>query len=77
MENDGGPIYRQEAEFIYEKEDLVTLRPGRDHAWLDGMLECALRILRCPLIVVSLIYLHNYCSRTGLISSISICFVPK
>ncbi|KAL6718279.1 hypothetical protein ACLMJK_004367 [Lecanora helva] len=39
MENDGGPLFEEEANFIYEKEDLVSLRPGREHAWLDGILE--------------------------------------
>lgn len=38
--------------FIYEKEDLVTLRPGREHAWLDGLLERTLKVVRCRLIMV-------------------------
>ncbi|KAG8528615.1 uncharacterized protein KY384_006302 [Bacidia gigantensis] len=53
MENDGGPLYTKEAGFIYNREDLVTLRPGRDHAWLDGILERTLKALRSrPIIVV-------------------------
>ena len=52
MENDGGPLGKAESEFIYEKEDLVTLRPGREHAWLDGALERILQILRCKLLLV-------------------------
>ena len=32
MENDGGQLYEEDMEFIYEKEDLVTLRPGREYA---------------------------------------------
>jgi predicted nucleic acid-binding Zn ribbon protein len=52
MENDGGQLYKKDMEFIYEKEDLVTLRPGREHAWLDGLLERILRVLRCRLIRV-------------------------
>ncbi|KAI4194210.1 MAG: hypothetical protein LQ350_007909 [Teloschistes chrysophthalmus] len=35
MEADEGQLYEAEMDFIYEKEDLVTLRPGRDHGWLD------------------------------------------
>ncbi|KAL9065713.1 MAG: hypothetical protein Q9161_008048 [Pseudevernia consocians] len=49
MENDGGQLFKKDMEFIYEKEDLVTLRPGREHAWLDGLLERMLRVLRCKL----------------------------
>ena len=37
---------------LYEKEDLVTLRPGREYAWLDGLLERTLKVLRCRLIKV-------------------------
>ena len=53
MENDGGPLYKKESEFIYEKEDLVTIKPGRDHAYLDGILERILRACRCKLTIVS------------------------
>lgn len=53
MENDGGQLYKSESSFIYEKDDLVTIRPGRDHAWLDGVLERLLQALRCRLTVVS------------------------
>ncbi len=49
MENDGGQLYEEDMGFIYEKEDLVTLRPGREHAWLDGLLERILKVLRCRL----------------------------
>ncbi|KAL8734042.1 MAG: hypothetical protein Q9166_001803 [cf. Caloplaca sp. 2 TL-2023] len=43
MENDGGQVYEEEMSWIYDKEDLVSLRPGREHAWLDGMLERLLK----------------------------------
>ena len=52
MENDGGPLFEEEARFIYEKEDLVTLRPGREHAWLDSILERVLQKCRCGLLLV-------------------------
>ena len=52
MENDGGQLYKKDMAFVYEKEDLVTLRPGREHAWLDGLLERTLKVLRCRLIRV-------------------------
>lgn len=53
MENDGGQLYEEESDFIYQKADLVTLRPGRDHAWLDDVLERMLKAFRCKLTVVS------------------------
>ncbi|KAL8855816.1 MAG: hypothetical protein Q9178_007531 [Gyalolechia marmorata] len=46
MENDGGQTYENEMSWIYDKEDLVSLRPGGEHGWLDGMLEGLLRV--CP-----------------------------
>ena len=52
MENDGGPLFEKESDFIYRKEDLVTLRPGREYAWLDAALERILQKCRCaPLLV--------------------------
>ena len=54
MENDGGQLFEEESGFIYEKEDLITLRPGREHAWLDGMIERILQLFRCKLTMVSL-----------------------
>ena len=53
MENDGGPLFQKESQFTYEKEDLITLRPGREHAWLDGVIERLLQACRCRLITVS------------------------
>ncbi|KAL8912468.1 MAG: hypothetical protein Q9172_007500, partial [Xanthocarpia lactea] len=47
MENDGGQMYEDEMSWIYDKEDLVSLRPGREHAWLDGMLERLLKYIFC------------------------------
>ena len=53
MENDEGQLYEKEMSYIYEKADLVTLRPGREHAWLDGVIETILKICRCGLLKVS------------------------
>ncbi|KAL8688865.1 MAG: hypothetical protein Q9218_005332 [Villophora microphyllina] len=47
MEADGGQLYEAEMDFIYDKEDLVTLRPGRDHGWLDVLVERFLLYFRC------------------------------
>lgn len=52
MENGGGQLFQEETSWVYEKEDLVTLRPGREHAWLDGILERVLKVCRCGLIRV-------------------------
>lgn len=53
MENDGGQLYEEESAFIYEKADLVSLRPGRDYAWLDTCIESILKKCRCRLLTVS------------------------
>ena len=57
MENDGGQLFEEESGFIYEKEDLITLRPGREYAWLDGIIERILQAFRCKLAMVSLVVL--------------------
>ena len=54
MENDGGQLFEEDMAFIYEKEDLITLRPGREYAWLDGVLERTLKLLRCKVTKVRL-----------------------
>ena len=33
------PIVESESEFIYHKDDLVTLRPGRGHSWFEEFAE--------------------------------------
>ena len=53
MENKGGHLFEEESDFVYEKEDLITLRPGREYAWLDGILERILQKCRCWLSLVS------------------------
>ncbi len=45
-------IEESETKFIYHKEDLVTLRPGREHAWLDTSVEKMLRLVKCPVVEV-------------------------
>ena len=41
------PVFGAEQEFIACKEDLITLRSGREHAWLDSMIEMLIYHLRC------------------------------
>ena len=38
------PVKAEERTYVRFKEDLVTLRPGREHAWLDRAIETALRV---------------------------------
>ena len=46
IEADGGQLFEEESRFIYEKHDLITLRPGREHAWLDTIVERLLLMIR-------------------------------
>jgi hypothetical protein len=41
------PLFQGEDDFIDRREDLVTLRPGRECAWLDAFVERVLKSLRC------------------------------
>lgn len=38
------PLMQGDAEFIYNREDLITLRPGRETAWLDVFVERTLKL---------------------------------
>lgn len=46
------PLSERDEAWIRCKEDMVTLRPGRDHAWLDRTIEAALRLFKCNLMKV-------------------------
>jgi hypothetical protein len=39
-------VHVDEQDYIRWREDLVTLRPGREHAWLDRGIETCLHILQ-------------------------------
>lgn len=45
-------LVEDEKAFAYEKEDLITLRPGRDHSFVDGFVERMLKIFHCRLLRV-------------------------
>ncbi|KIV79938.1 hypothetical protein PV11_07477 [Exophiala sideris] len=45
---DNDPLRSEDARFIREREDLITLRPGREYAWLDALVESFLRWLPWP-----------------------------
>jgi hypothetical protein len=51
--NNAQPIVPSEASFIYHKEDLITLRPGREQAWLETSIEMLLGKLDCAVTRVS------------------------
>jgi hypothetical protein len=44
------PLVQAEATWIHHKDDLVTLRVGREHAWLDSIVEELLRLFHCRLV---------------------------
>jgi hypothetical protein len=47
------PLVDDEQEYIFWKEDVVTLRHGREWAGFDGMVEAMLHKMNGPLIQVS------------------------
>jgi hypothetical protein len=49
---DDWPLMEKDCSYIYQGEDLVTLRTGRENAWLDSFVERALRMFHCKPIVV-------------------------
>ena len=40
-------LARADTKFIYEREDLVSLKTGRENAWLDATVERLLKYLHC------------------------------
>lgn len=57
------PLLQGDDDFIYCKEDLITLRPGREHAWLDRAVEKFIKIF--PRSAVK----YVFCSKVRLTSS--------
>ncbi|KAL5313879.1 hypothetical protein ACEPPN_018302 [Leptodophora sp. 'Broadleaf-Isolate-01'] len=51
------PLLQGDDDFIYNREDLITLRPGRESAWLDATVEKLLKIF--PRSMVK----HLFCSK--------------
>ncbi|TVY21064.1 hypothetical protein LARI1_G001244 [Lachnellula arida] len=43
------PIVDEES-YIYHKEDIVALKPGREHSWLDTFVEKILHRMNCRLV---------------------------
>lgn len=44
------PLGSPEDTWVYHKEDMLTLRPGREHAFLDSTIENILRWTHCDLV---------------------------
>ena len=65
-----------ERSYARYREDLVTLRPGREHAWLDRFIETLLRWLQRPLPFVHVSVLSSCCSIHQLTLT-SICSLLK
>jgi hypothetical protein len=61
------PLMQGDDDFIYNKEDLVTLRPGRESAWLDAFVEKLLKLF--PRRVVKFIFCSNVSFITHTIES--------
>ena len=45
-------VHLHEQTYICHKEDLISLRPGRDTGRLDEAIHALLRLLRCSLVEV-------------------------
>lgn len=61
------PLMQGDDDFIYNKEDLITLRPGRESAWLDAFVEKMLKLF--PRRVVKYIFCSNVSLITQVIES--------
>lgn len=46
IENDADMLAAGDDEFVYLKDDLVTLRTGREHAWLDDAVERMIQVVK-------------------------------
>jgi len=66
---DEAPVSTVES-YIYYKEDIVTLKPGREIAWLDDFLARVLRKFACRLTRVRLLPTQNYPSKLLIYPSI-------
>jgi hypothetical protein len=59
------PLVDDEQEYILWKEDIVTLRHGREWAGFDGMVEALLHKMNCPLIQVRIPFQTKSASLTS------------
>ena len=47
------PLLQADTKHVYQTEDLVTLRPGRERAWLDEFVVHILKMIYCKPLQVS------------------------
>jgi hypothetical protein len=47
------PLMEAEASWANHEEDIITLRGGREHAWLDSSIEKLLKWFHCKTLEVS------------------------
>jgi hypothetical protein len=62
MHSTEAPLCETDTEWVEWKGDLVSLRPGRDHAWLDSIIEHILKWCQCKLGAKSTIE-YFFCSQ--------------
>lgn len=60
------PLLEGDDDFIYNREDLITLRPGRENAWLDAMVEKTLKLKIFPRKAVKYIF----CSKVRILARV-------
>lgn len=63
--NYSGNLSDLDEEWVQCKEDLITLRPGREHAWLDRMIEKFLQSFTCK------VARHIFCSKVNLLEALA------
>lgn len=54
------PVHEDEQEYVQHKEDLVTLRPGREHAFLDQCIEKCLHLFHGKVGFVQVSFRQSY-----------------
>ena len=52
-------LVKEESSFAYETEDLITLRPGRDHSFVDAFVERLLKTFHCKPLQVRIFFRHS------------------
>jgi hypothetical protein len=76
-------FFDQEAKIIDEeryivcKEDIITLRPGRESAKLDAFLEKTLQLLSCKITRVCTMYHKERCQNANISSNSTSSVLPS
>lgn len=59
------PLDGAEATWIQHKEDIITIRPSREHAWLDEVLEGFLKSCHCKIVDKIFRSKVGFCRKSG------------